>query len=229
MGVHFFLLYGIKITGKSFRHKDIFPLCRLRHGSRRGRVTIGIRREGGTACGKPRQTEEPVTNTAAFTEIRQKTGESKREETKKTAFPVALRRITMQEGGEAALCVFASGEAEREGDSLTSVGAGMVLSSTAVRLGEHGTVHELAEGELFRWAYASEFDALRFTHPIALSAERCMVHLRLTNARVGMEQIVFYTALGGGLARVDRLWRTFAGKGEASPAFDAAAAALAAK
>ena len=86
----------------------------------------------------------------------------------------------------------------------------------------------LAEGELFRWAYASEFDALRFTHPIALSAERCMVHLRLTNARVGMEQLVFYTALGGGLARVDRLWRTFAGKEEASPAFDTAAAALAA-
>ena len=77
-------------------------------------------------------------------------------------------------------------------------------------------------------AYASEFDALRFTHPIALSAERCMVHLRLTNARVGMEQLVFYTALGGGLARVDRLWRTFAGKEEASPAFDTAAAALAA-
>ena len=99
----------------------------------------------------------------------------------------------MREGGEAALCVLASCEApEREGDGLTSMGAGVVLSSTAVRLGEHGTVHELAEGELFRWAYASEFDALRFTHPIALSAERCMVHLRLTNARVGMEQLVFY-------------------------------------
>ena len=55
-----------------------------------------------------------------------------------------------------------------------------------------------------------------------------MVHLRLTNARVGMEQLVFYTALGGGLARVDRLWRTFAGKEEASPAFDTVAAALAA-
>lgn len=135
----------------------------------------------------------------------------------------------MREGGEAALYVLASCEApEREGDGLTSMGAGVVLSSTAVRLGEHGTVHELAEGELFRWAYASEFDALRFTHPIALSAERCMVHLRLTNARVGMEQLVFYTALGGGLARVDRLWRTFAGKEEASPAFDTAAAALAA-
>ena len=56
-----------------------------------------------------------------------------------------------------------------------------------------------------------------------------MVHLRLTNARVGMEQLVFYTALGGGLARVDRLWRTFAGKEEASLAFDTVAAALAAE
>ena len=34
------------------------------------------------------------------------------------------------------------------------------------------------------------------------------------------------TALGGGLARVDRLWRTFAGKEERSQSFDAAAAAL---
>ena len=83
-----------------------------------------------------------------------------------------------------------------------------------------------AEGELFRWAYIRGFDELRFTHPIALSAGQCMVHLRLTNARVGMEQIVFYTALGGGLARVDRLWRTFAGKEERSQSFDAAAAAL---
>ena len=84
----------------------------------------------------------------------------------------------MREGGEAALCVLASCEApEREGDGLTSMGAGVVLSS----------------------------------------------------ARVGMEQLVFYTALGGGLARVDRLWRTFAGKEKASPAFDTVAAALAAK
>ena len=41
----------------------------------------------------------------------------------------------MREGGEAALCVLASCEApEREGDGLTSMGAGVVLSSTAVRV-----------------------------------------------------------------------------------------------
>lgn len=104
----------------------------------------------------------------------------------------------------------------------------MVLESGAVRLGEHGTVRELAEGELFRWAYARGFDELRFTHPIALGAGQCMVHLRLANARVGMEQIVFYTALGGGLARVDRLWRTFTDRDERPKIFDAAAAALSA-
>ena len=141
-----------------------------------------------------------------MTEKRHRTDENSGENAEKTAVRVARRCVRLRQGGEAALCVLDTGE--------------------AVRLGEHGTVHELAEGELFRWAYIRGFDELRFTHPIALSAEQCMVHLRLTNARVGMEQIVFYTALGGGLARVDRLWRTFAGKEERSQSFDAAAAAL---
>ena len=74
-----------------------------------------------------------------MTEIQQKTGEGRHEGTKKAASSIALRRIAMREGGEAALCVLASCEApEREGDGLTSMGAGVVLSSTAVRLGEHG-------------------------------------------------------------------------------------------
>ena len=176
-------------------------------------------------CGNPRQTEEP--DTITLTEKRHRTGENSGENAEKTAVRVARRCVSLRQGGEAALCVLDTGDApERERDSLTSVGEGMVLDSEAVRLGEHGTVHELAEGELFRWAYIRGFDELRFTHPIALSAGQCMVHLRLTNARVGMEQIVFYTALGGGLARVDRLWRTFAGKEERSQSFDAAAAAL---
>ena len=162
-----------------------------------------------------------------MTEKRHRTGENSGKNAEKTAVRVARRCVRLRQGGEAALCVLDTGDApERERDSLTSMGAGVVLSSTAVRLGEHGTVHELAEGELFRWAYIRGFDELRFTHPIALSAGQCMVHLRLTTARVGMEQLVFYTALGGGLARVDRLWRTFAGKEERSQSFDAAAAAL---
>ena len=148
-----------------------------------------------------------------MTEKRHRTDENSGENAEKTAVRVARRCVRLRQGGEAALCVLDTGDApERERDSLTSVGEGMV--------------HELAEGELFRWAYIRGFDELRFTHPIALSAGQCMVHLRLTNARVGMEQLVFYTALGGGLARVDRLWRTFAGKEERSQSFDAAAAAL---
>ena len=33
-----------------------------------------------------------------------------------------------------------------------------------------------------------------------------MMHLRLTGVRLGMEQVVVYTRLSGGMARVDRLW-----------------------
>ena len=119
-----------------------------------------------------------------MTEKRHRTGENSGKNAEKTAVRVARRCVRLRQGGEAALCVLDTGDApERERDSLTSMGAGVVLSSTAVRLGEHGTVHELAEGELFRWAYIRGFDELRFTHPIALSAGQCMVHLRLTNAR----------------------------------------------
>ena len=88
-----------------------------------------------------------------MTEKRHRTGENSGKNAEKTAVRVARRCVRLRQGGEAALCVLDTGDApERERDSLTSMGAGVVLSSTAVRLGEHGTVHELAEGELFRWA-----------------------------------------------------------------------------
>ena len=100
-----------------------------------------------------------------MTEKRHRTGENSGKNAEKTAVRVARRCVRLRQGGEAALCVLDTGDApERERDSLTSMGAGVVLSSTAVRLGEHGTVHELAEGELFRWAYIRGFDELRFTH-----------------------------------------------------------------
>ena len=86
-----------------------------------------------------------------MTEKRHRTGENSGKNAEKTAVRVARRCVRLRQGGEAALCVLDTGDApERERDSLTSMGAGVVLSSTAVRLGEHGTVHELAEGELFR-------------------------------------------------------------------------------
>lgn len=82
----------------------------------------------------------------------------------------------------------------------------LVLSSTAVHLGEHGSIHDLAESEIYRWANVHGYVALHRTQPIYLSENRCMMHLRLTGVRLGMEQVVVYTRLSGGMARVDRLW-----------------------
>lgn len=61
-----------------------------------------------------------------------------------------------------------------------------------------------------------------------LSEKRCVVHLLLENDTVGMEQLVCYTDLGNGAARVDRLWHTLADgqTDEDSDVFDKTAAAL---
>ena len=74
-----------------------------------------------------------------------------------------------------------------------------MLSSTAVHLGEHGSIHDLAESEIYRWANVRGYVALHRTQPIYLSENRCMMHLRLTGVRLGMEQVVVYTRLSGGM------------------------------
>ena len=81
-----------------------------------------------------------------------------------------------------------------------------MLSSTAVHLGEHGSIHDLAESEIYRWANVRGYVALHRPSPSIFSENRCMMHLRLTGVRLGMEQVVVYTRLSGGMARVDRLW-----------------------
>ena len=49
-----------------------------------------------------------------------------------------------------------------------------MLSSTAVHLGEHGSIHDLAESEIYRWANVRGYVALHRTQPIYLSENRCM-------------------------------------------------------
>lgn len=89
---------------------------------------------------------------------------------------------------------------------MTSVDRGLVLTSTAVHLGEHGSIHDLAESEIYRWANVRGYIALHRTQPIRLSDTRCIMHLHLIGVRLGMEQLVVYTRLPSGIARVDRLW-----------------------
>lgn len=128
-----------------------------------------------------------------------------------------------------ALCTLGADERPLTGhDEVTSVDRSLVLSSTAVHLGEHGSIHDLAESEIYRWANVHGYVALHRTQPIYLSENRCMMHLRLTGVRLGMEQVVVYTRLSGGMARVDRLWHPLSER-ENDPSaavFAATAAAL---
>lgn len=143
-------------------------------------------------------------------------------DTRAAEFPRAEPRPAEEMGTGAAVRRVAVGQVvlyALEADTAPSVGAGRVTSaggtlalhSEAVRLGEYGTVRELAESELYRWAAAGRFDTLRYTRPVRVGERRYAVRLRLENARVGMEQLVVFTGAGAGLARVDRLWRALRG------------------
>ena len=120
----------------------------------------------------------------------------------------AAREVQLITGETVVLYALDTGEMPlADTNQITSVRAGLVLNSTAVRLGEHGTVRELAESELYHWTDANEFDRFQYTRPVRINNRRYAVHLRVENTKVGMEQVVVYTDTGAGTARVDRLWR----------------------
>lgn len=122
--------------------------------------------------------------------------------------PVHLERLPTTFGTTAPLCALNTAEEPAQGaNHLTSINGGLVLNSAAVQLGEYGTARELAESELYHWADACAFRTLQYTQPMQLGAHRYTVHLKLDNGTIGMEQLVIYTDLGNGIARVDRLWR----------------------
>lgn len=175
--------------------------------------------------------EIPSTDMTAFTQIAQTDLEEWENAESKTegALPLARHEVELAAGGTAALYALDTGEEPSAGtDEITSVSAELALNSAAVQLGEYGTVRELAESELYRWTDRDEFDYIRYTQPKQLSDTRCAVQLRLENSKVGMEQLVCYTDLGGGIARIDRLWRTITDPlaDTGSPVFDETAACL---
>nr|WP_302666800.1 hypothetical protein [uncultured Agathobaculum sp.] len=175
--------------------------------------------------------EVPDTDTTAFVQMKQTNLEEWNDVQTEEVLEVPLvrRDVELASGGSAALYALDTGEEPTAGtDQLTSVSTEMVLNSSAVQLGEYGTVRELAESELYHWADASEFDRIQYTQPMQLSEKRFVVHLLLDNDAVGMEQLVCYTDLGNGVARVDRLWRSLVDvqTDEGSDVFDQTAAAL---
>ena len=175
--------------------------------------------------------EVPNTDTTAFLQMEQTNLEEWNDaQTEEVLDALLVRRdVELTSGGSATLYALDTGEepAART-DELTSVSTELVLNSLAVKLGEYGTVRELAESELYHWADASEFDRIQYTQPMQLSEKRFVIHLLLGNDTVGMEQLVCYTDLGNGVARVDRLWRSITDlqADEGSHAFDDAAAYL---
>ena len=174
--------------------------------------------------------EVPDTDTAVFTQMEQTGLEGWNDAENETVqdVPLVRRDVELASGGTAALYALDTGEEPSAGtDELTSVSAELVLNSAAIHLGAYGTVRELAESELSHWADASEFDLIQYTQPLQINETRYAVHLRLENDTVGMEHLVVYTDLGG-VARVDRLWRSIPDMQaeESSPAFDRTAAYL---
>ena len=106
----------------------------------------------------------------------------------------AAQEVQLITGETVVLYALDTGEMPLAGaNQLTSVRAGLVLNSTAVRLGEHGTVRELAASALYHRTDANEFDRFKYTRPEKINSRRYAVHLRFENARVGMEQMVVYT------------------------------------
>ena len=154
--------------------------------------------------------EGAVTDTTAFVQMKQTNLEEWNDARTEGVLEVPLvrRDVELAAGGSATLYALDTGEEPTAGtDGLTSVSTELVLNSSAVQLGEYGTVRELAESELYHWSDASEFDRIQYTQPMQLSEKRFVVHLPLDNDVVGMKQLVCYTDLGNGVARVDRLWR----------------------
>ena len=175
--------------------------------------------------------EVPNTDTTAFVQMKKTNLEEWNDAPTEEVLEVPLvrRDVALASGGSAALYALDTGEEPTTGtDQLTSVSAELVLNSSAVQLGEYGTVRELAESELYHWSDASEFDRIQYTQPMQLSETRYVVHLMLGNDAVGMEQMVCYTDLGNGIARVDRLWRALVDvqRDEGSETFDQTAAVL---
>lgn len=158
--------------------------------------------------GKQPKMEVPETDTVIFNQMKEIRMEEWNDAQDTLATPPVIQQVQLSTGGTATLYALDTGEEPTAGtNEITSVKDEMVLNSSATVLGEHGTVLEFAESELYRWADAAEFSAVQYTQPLKISDKRYLVYLRMDNQMIGMEQYVVYTDLGDGIARIDRLWR----------------------
>ncbi len=142
---------------------------------------------------------------------------------------ITQQDVDLAAGGTAALHIFDNDSQPVTGqDEITTYTEDLVLNSSGVQLGETGTVLDLAENELHRWNEYGCYSNVKYTQPLEIGAGRYLVNLELSNEGFKLEQAIFFSDLGNGIARIDRLWRTVKDveNDEGSAEFDAAANCL---
>ncbi len=127
----------------------------------------------------------------------------------KAAVPITTKDVELAVGGNAALHIFEKDSKPALGqDEITTYTGELVLNSSGVQLGESGTVLELAENELHRWNEYGCYNNIQYTQPLEVGEGKYLVNLKFVNEGFKLEQAIFFSDLGNGIARIDRLWRT---------------------
>ncbi len=190
---------------------------------------IGSLLVAAAGCAKPAPVPEPKmdvpdSENVTFTQMEKVDTEAWANST--VTVPITCKDVEMRAGGTAALHIFENDSEPVTGqDEITTYTEELVLNSTGVQLGKGGTVLDLAENELHRWNEYGCYSSVRYTQPFEVGEGRYLVNLELSNEGFKLKQAIFFSDLGNGIARIDRLWRTVEDleNDEGSAAFDAAA------
>lgn len=167
----------------------------------------------------------PDSETVAFTQMEQANTAAWAEAQPETAPVFTSRELELSAGGTATLYAFETGsEPLVAADDITSLSGSLILNSAGVQTSEDISALDLAENELRRWVGSAGLEQIKYTQPLRISEGRYLVCLEITGTDLHSKQVVVFTDLNAGLARIDRLWHTVDdATDEGDAAFDAAA------
>lgn len=117
------------------------------------------------------------------------------------------RSVVLETGKPVTLYTLHQDSAEGHGNTsaVTSFRSQKILISRAVRVGELGTVRELAEGERYRYANVKAFREVQYSEPACLGPSRLLNQVVAVGPRLAAVQFGIYTDLGDGIAREDKI------------------------
>ena len=118
------------------------------------------------------------------------------------------RAVVLEAGKSVILYALHRDDAEGHGNTpaVTSLRGQKILISRAVRMGELGTVQELAEGERYHCANTCLFREVRYSEPVCLGPRRRINQIVAIGPRFAAVQFGIYTDLGDGIAQEDRIF-----------------------